>query len=327
MVVRPASCSVQLLCGLLAMLLFARPAAAQDTAFRLQYGIRVTPETVTVGDPLRVVVRVRAPVGAEIAFPDDPDTTGSLQPREKRVVRTAPDTAALDQSAIYTLAAWDVDSQTVALGDVVVRWEGEERRIRLDSLRVFVRSVLPADSSLRVPKPPRTLIEPRVWNLWWLLALLALAIIGWLIWWWRRRRAAVPAAQEDPYERARRELARIEELHLPDAGEPGRHVALMVDVLRDYLAARVPAASRAHTTSELVAALRGVRAVARDRLARLLSEADLVKFARSPVSREHAYELGREAAAIVDEVQARLVAEEQAAREAAAREEAQRKAA
>lgn len=323
---RPTS-NIRVGLALLAALALARPAAAQDTTFRLQYGIKVMPETVTVGDPLRVVVRVRAPIGAEIAFPSDPDTTGALQPREPRVVRTAPDTAALDQSAIYTLAAWDVDSQAVALGDVVVRWEGEERRVRLDSVRVFVRSVLPADTALRVPKPPRTLVEPRVWNLWWLLALLALAIIGWLIWWWRRRRAAVPAAQEDPYERARRELARIEELHLPDAGEPGRHVALTVDVLRDYLAARVGVASRAHTTSELVGALRGVRAVARDRLARLLSEADLIKFARSPVSRDHAYELGREAAAIVDEVQARLVAEEQAAREAAAREAAQRKAA
>lgn len=301
------------------LLVGALPALAQDPNMRVQYGVRVQPETVTVGDPLRVIVRVRAPMGAEIVFPPDPDTTGTLQPRDPRTVRTAGDTAALDQSAIYTLSAWDVDSQFVELGEVVVRFEGEERRIALGRAAVFVRSVLPADSTLRVPKPPRALVEPRVWP-WWLLALLAaaIAIIGLLIWWWRRRRRDRQAAAEDPYEHARREFARIAALRLPDAGEPGRHVALMVDVLRDYLAARVPEALRSATSFELLAALRTQRVVPRDRLARLLAEADLVKFARSPVTKDHSYALGREAVTIVDEVQGQLVAEEAAERARAA---------
>lgn len=310
---------VMVLLSSLLLFLGAVPAHAQDTTFRVQFGVRVQPETVTVGDPLKVIVRVRAPMGAEIVFPPDPDTTGKLQPRDPRTVRTAGDTAALDQTATYTLSAWDVDSQFVDLGEVVVRLDGEERRVALGRAHVFVRSVLPADSSLRVPKPPRALIEPRIWP-WWLLALLAaaLGIIGLLIWWWRRRRRGKQAAAEDPYEHAKREFARLEALRLPDAGEPGRHVALMVDVMRDYLAARVPPALRSATSFELVSALRSQRVVPRDRLARLLAEADLIKFARSPVTKEHAYELGRESAAIVNEVQAQLVAEEAAERERAA---------
>jgi hypothetical protein len=51
----------------------------------------------------------------------------------------------------------------------------------------------------------------------------------------------------------------------------------------------------------------------------LLSEADLVKFARSPVSRDHSWQMGRDAAAIVEEVQSRIIAEEVAAREREAR--------
>jgi hypothetical protein len=299
----------------------AREVCAQDSTLRVQYGVRVSPDTVTVGDPLRIVVRVRAPMGAEIEFPRDPDTTGALQPRDPRVVRTAGDTSMLDQSATYTLSAWDVDSQFVDLGEAIVRLDGDERRVPIGRVGVFVRSVLPEDSAQRVPKPPRALIEQRAWP-WWLLALLAAAVIatGLLVWWWRRRRRVIIAPAEDPYDQARREFARIEALRLPEAGEPGRHVALAVDVLRDYLAARVTGAMRSATSFELVSGLRAQRVVPRDRLARLLSEADLVKFARSSVTRDHAYELGREAATLVDDVQAAVVAEEQAERERVARE-------
>lgn len=301
----------------IATLLAVRLGAQETTeSARVQYGVRVLPETVTVGDPLRIVVRVRAPVGAEIAFPADPDTTGALHPRDPRTVRTARDTAALDQTATYTLSAWDVDSQFVRLTDVVVRIDGVERRIPLGRFGVYVRSVLPADTAQRVPKPPRPLIEPRIWP-WWLLALIAAAIVALLLlaWWWRRRkRRALIVPIDDPYARAQHEFARIDALKLPEAGEPGRHVALAVDVVRDYLAARLPGPSRSHTTTELILTLRGSHAVPRERLAHLLAEADLVKFARSPVSRDHAYELSRESTALVDEVERRHQAEEAAAR-------------
>ncbi len=68
----------------------------------------------------------------------------------------------------------------------------------------------------------------------------------------------------------------------------------MVDVLRDYLAARYPAAPLALTTSELSRALHRDSTVPLERLSRLLDEADLIKFARRPVTRERAMELGRE---------------------------------
>lgn len=307
----------------------ATGAADAQAPARLQYGVRVAPDTVTVGDTIRVVVRVRAPVGAEIHFPADPDTTAALQPLRPRRIATAPDTSALDQSATYTLAAWDVDSQRVALGDVVVRLDDSERRVALGEAVVFVRSVLPADSTQRVPKPVRALVTPGVWPWWWLaVAAAVLALLAGWIWWRRRRRVGAAAAPpEDAYARAAREFARVDELRLPDAGEPGRHVALSVEVLRDYLAARIADANRAHTSAELVRALRGTTLAPRDGLARLLAEADLVKFARSPVSREHAWELGRDARRLVDETEQRWTAEQaRLAAAAAAAGEAARKA-
>ena len=124
-----------------------------------------------------------------------------------------------------------------------------------------------------------------------------------LVWWWWRRRGRRPVLSVvvDPYERAEEEFTRIERLGLLEAGERGRYVALMVEVLRDYLGARYAEASLALTSTELLRALHGARTISQERLARVLTEADLIKFARRPVSGERARELGREARAIVAE--------------------------
>ena len=59
----------------------------------------------------------------------------------------------------------------------------------------------------------------------------------------------------DPYQDALTELERIERLGLIDAGERGRYVALVTQVVRDYLAGRIPAAALSLTTLELIEAL------------------------------------------------------------------------
>ena len=64
----------------------------------------------------------------------------------------------IDQVATYRLSAWDVGSLPLGLGDVTVRVNGVERRVPLAGYRVMVRSVLPADTTLRKPKPQRASI-------------------------------------------------------------------------------------------------------------------------------------------------------------------------
>ena len=287
----------------------ALPAQERGAAIPVQLGVVVQPETVTVGDPLRITVRVRAPAGATIMFPDAPDTTGALQPLDPRQLSQGPPADASEATAIYRLVAWDVGAQTARLGDVIVRLGTLERRVSLSSVGVFVRSVLPADSALHVPKPPRVPFElPTPW--WWLVALILgiIAILLLLWWWWRRRRRGAPPETEDAYELARRELARIEGLGLVEAGERGRFVALVVDVVRGYLARRVPAASVALTSTELLDAVRGDPRVPLGRLAPVLAETDLIKFARRPVTSERARELSREARAVIEEVEEATVA-------------------
>jgi hypothetical protein len=95
-------------------------------------------------------------------------------------------------------------------------------------------------------------------------------------------------------------------------------VALVVEVLRDYLARRVPEAALSLTTTEVLDVVRQVREVPSNRLGQVLSEADLVKFARRPVTAERARELAREARSIVRDVERGMKKREAAERAAAA---------
>jgi hypothetical protein len=216
--------------------------------------------------------------------------------------------------------------------DMIVRMGASVVKVPMGDATIFVRSVLPGDSTQHRPKPARELF-PRVvpwWQQWWpaMLVLAALAILWWM---WRRRRHAGPAVLGarvlDPFARAQHEFERLERLGLADAGEAGRFVALSLDVLRWYLVARLPVASLSLTSDELIAVVGDDPRVPHDRLRSLLADADGIKFAAHLVSPNRARELAVAARHIVEHIegaeQAQRAAEEaahRAAQEAAARE-------
>jgi hypothetical protein len=257
-----------------------------------------------VGTRFIVAARLRVPDGATIAWPTAPDTSETVEIVSSRMFDTTSDSLAVEETARWRLAAWDTGSITIVFEDAVVTGLELERRVPLRA-RVYVRSVLPPDTALHVPKPPRDVMaaEPPWWR-WVALALLALALVALLLWWYLRRRRRKPApAPIDAMQYAEREFARVERMGLVEAGERGRFVALMVEVLRDYLALRVPGALPSLTSTELVRFLRSRSDLPVQRLANVLAEADLVKFARRPVTAERAREIGQEARAIVRDVE------------------------
>jgi hypothetical protein len=294
---------------------------AQPDDLPVKMGYRVSPDTVLIGQPFNLFIKVHAPKGVRFEFPAGPDTVtlNGIRPielRGEKLVTMVGDTAV----ALYHLVAWDVGVQPLRFPDVLVTFEGQERRPPLGDASVFVRSVLPADTSLRVPKPARPLIVLPVfnWLLW--LALLAAAILAALLWWaWRRYRNR-PKAPVDPYVRAQHEFARIEQRRLLEDARYSDYYAAMVDVTREYLAARVPGVRRSDTTSELLRTMQPRDGVESD-LPRLLERADLVKFARASVSLEEARKAGLAMRAIVDHVEARLNPESEVAKRSAAAKE------
>jgi hypothetical protein len=295
------------------------PAASAQSTVPVQMGYTVEPDTVTVGDPFLVTVRIRAPLGASVGFPAGPDSGAAVEALDPKQERQGEDSTALEVTGGWRLAAWDTGDQLLRLGDVVVRLDGRERRIPLGALKVHVRSVLPADTAQRIPKPQRALFEfGRPWWHWLLAALAAVGIIGLFWWWWYRRRRRKKGDVEDPFAEAEFEFDRVERLGLVEAGERGRHVALMVEVLRTYLARRIPEAHQSLTTSELLISVRESPTVPVNRLALILADADLVKFARRATTAERARELGAEARGIVAAVHAAEIRAAEAAKDAAA---------
>src|SRR5207248_7573867 len=95
-------------------------AGAQTPSVR--YGITKSRDTVTVGEPFEIRVRVRVPADAQLHFPENPDTAGTVQGRDPRTIEVADTVQALDLTAIYHVAAWDIGRQPVRLADVVVTW-------------------------------------------------------------------------------------------------------------------------------------------------------------------------------------------------------------
>src|SRR5579862_9972179 len=95
--------------------------AADSTVMR---GVRITPDTVTVGQPFQVLVRVRAPRGARIDFSLGPDSTGAVQALDTRRIVDSPDTTGTEAMATYRLAAWDVGEQAIVIPNAIVRLPG-----------------------------------------------------------------------------------------------------------------------------------------------------------------------------------------------------------
>lgn len=79
---------------------------------KVQIGVTVRPDTVTVGEPFTVLVRVRAPLGSAIAFPDGPDSGAVVEAVDPRTVRSAADSGAVDVTAAYRLVAWDTGARS-----------------------------------------------------------------------------------------------------------------------------------------------------------------------------------------------------------------------
>lgn len=272
----------------------------------VQIGVAVQPETVTVGQHFSATLRVRVPTGSTVRFPASADSTSQVDTVSAPVRHDVDGAGYTESTVVYPLAAWDTGSQSVGLDDVVVATPAGERVASLGALRVYVRSVLPADTALRKPKPFRPLIaiRPFDWLPWIIAAALValLALIGLLVFAWRhwRRHVNRPLTA---FEWAQREFARIDSQRFLESGETERYAIAMSDVLREYLYRLLPIAAPSLTTRELAIALRGAAMppIAPDRAIDLFERIDLLKFAAGRMSAESAMAAGADARAIIAE--------------------------
>lgn len=300
------------------LLLVALWLAPQGGGARPIVSVEVQPDTVAVGQPFTVRVRVRAVPGAVIRFPPVPDSAGGVEAIDPRAIDDQSTGAVFDQTAIYRFVAWEPGRRTVPLGDP--RWEqprGPEV-LFTGAVHVEVTSSLPADTAQQVPRDARSPFDPpRGWWRWAIGALAVLSILGLSARALRRRRAAV--LPPDAFVDAQSAFAAIDQLALDDAGEPGRAVLAYAEVMREYLTRRFPAATVGLTTPEYVRALAdNALPILPEEVAGVLERADAVKFAGTAVSVDGVRLVARAARGVVRDVQTayevRLAAAERAPR-------------
>ncbi len=279
------------------LLLALQGSAAQVTA-------RVTPEKVAVGEPITIELRVRAPLGTEIRFPALPDSNEVVEPLDPRQLREASSATIIDRTAVYRLIAWDTGQRVVRFGDITLTRDGATRRYPVTLPALQIRSVLPADTALRKPRPSRAVQD--VPPPWWKYAIGAVVVLA-ILWMLRkalRSRASSQDRGPDPAKVADDAFAHAAKLGLLEAGETGRHALTHVEVMRRYLAARFPQADLTRTAREVADALVGAEfPILPARVSDLLLRSEPVAFARAPVRPDEARAIAEEAKAIVRAVE------------------------
>ncbi|MEX2182555.1 MAG: hypothetical protein WD771_10970 [Gemmatimonadaceae bacterium] len=285
---------------LLALLLqgVAPQRAAQVTA-------RISPEAPAIGEVITVALRVRAPVGSEVRFPALPDSAVRVEALDPRAIRDASTASMLDRTAIYRLIAFDTGRATLRFGDVTIRRDGAERRYPVTLPALRIRSVLPADSTGRVPRPARGLLDADTTPWRWIVALVVVALLGyWSVRRWRAWRAERQAAGPDVAVRARLGFEHARALALLEAGETGRHALAHVAVMRRYLSERFPTALPALTAAELAPVLHAAQfPVLPERAVDLLKRAEALAFARAAATSTEAEAIAAAAMALVEDVE------------------------
>ena len=282
------------LLGVVLAVVAASASATQAQSGRLDsaavVGMRVEPDTVTVGDRFRAAVFVRAPAGARLELAVAPAADASYQPIG--AARAYPPDSAGVQRVVATMVLWTTEPGASARAEARVTLPGGARRIiPLQLPHPVVRATLPADSTQ--PRGPRDIIPtPRRDGPWmWIAAALLAALALLAFWLWRRRRRPARAASTDPRERALAELDRLRASGLAETDVEAFSAATGA-VLREFAAAAEPALSPDLTTAELLDRLAETGARVEDVavVQAALSRADLAKFARRPPTQARALE-------------------------------------
>lgn len=275
---------------LLAFLVSFPPPTA--TAAPPRIATQVVPSVIHIGDTVTVSVTITPGAGLQPFAP--PASAGRFT-----VLGATPprDAAGGARSLEIYLTTFDTGSQTIppiALGVVI---DGRIDSVRTSPWRVSVESLLPAGAApadsarIKAARPPLDVPQQFRWGVafGYLVVLAGLALAGlWLYRRWRAGRPRLPlpgrpaVPPRPPLEVALGALRDIEGKGYLTRGLVKAHYSEVLDVGRGFIEGELSVEALDRTSFELLAALGRTPLGADERreLARLLDEADLVKFAR-----------------------------------------------
>jgi hypothetical protein len=291
------------LAAALLLLLLGCPAMAQETgepasrtvsADRVRLTVELDRTRLLIDDQVRLSLRVEAPEDLLVELPEFADLAGQLSvvSRERNEPRPAASGIRLWEQS-YLLQPEDVGD--IALPPLLISYQGPSRpepmQLGIEPPGITVDTVLPAGADVTRPKDIGSPVPlpPSGWRLaaWiaggaLILLALLLAVLA------RRRPSRRPSASPRPaHLAALEELDRLERARLLEGGQMTELYAKLADILRHYALHRFGLSAPTQTTEELLAGLAGLSLAEGPgrAMAPLLTDCDLVKFARHRPSR------------------------------------------
>jgi hypothetical protein len=289
--------------AVLLLLLLGCPATAQEaggpasrtvSADKVRLTVELDRTRLLIDDQVRLSLRVEAPEDLLVELPEFADQAGQLSvvSRERSEPRPAASGSRLWEQS-YLLQPEDVGD--IALPPLLISYQGPSRpepmQLGIEPPGITVDSVLPAGADVTRPKDigPPVALPPSGWRLAaWIVggALILLALL--LAALARRRTSRPSAASARPaHLEALEELDRLEGARLLEGGQMAELYTRLADILRHYALHRFGLSAPTQTTEELLAGLDGLSLADGPgwAMAPLLTDCDLVKFARHRPSR------------------------------------------
>ena len=265
---------------------------------------KLEPNTILIGDQVDLSLNFSFPSGTQVVWPSIKDTIlGNIQVINRTNIDTSwsANKKNLQLTQKLRLTCFDSGFYTIPpirfyyrnLPDTTIRFEQTE-------IQILTVHTLAVDTTLAIKpiKGPVKISFSILDYLTWIIAgLLFLAIAGFLLYYLIRKRKGEPifllrpSVKYQPHEWALMELEKLRIKKLWQAGKMKEYHTELTDILRKYIEDKFRLMAIESTTGEILEDLEkktGIRKECRTTLGKILSIADLVKFAKyMPLPEDH----------------------------------------
>jgi hypothetical protein len=264
--------------------LAALPASAQQVSA----DVRAVPSKATVGDEIRLMVRVERPKAYDVEPPSDKLQLAPFELKRVEISPVAAGTNRVTETFTLIVTAFQTGELTVPSFTLAyVDGSGRAGKVPTPTLTVKIESVagnLTGKEDIKPIKGPVSLdfTAFRTVLLGSAAGLLSVLLIVLVVRRLRRRPALDPETLLPPHERAMLEFERLQKKGWLEAGEAKAYYAELADILRRYLGRRFGIEALDLTSTETVAQLKAKQLPKSvvDRVRELFETADSAKFAK-----------------------------------------------
>jgi hypothetical protein len=250
------------------------------TPLGVTIGTTVDTDSITVGERLLVRYHIDCPDSLEV-LPLEGLDLGTCRLIDMRWDENT-EGGRLHKTAELEVITLDLEGAHMPAAEVrFLSPSGDTLSVYTDEVNIPVRALATMGGELKPLKEPWEAPADYIMSLLIVLGAILAAIVLFL--WWKKRKRRVVAKEPVPDLPADfialRELRRIENLKLPEAGEFKKYYTLVTDAIRSYIEKRFGVDAMDRTTEEILFDLERRRKRI-EKLEQLLQEADLVKFAK-----------------------------------------------